>query len=90
MTATNLFTNKDNKKSVFDEKTGKLFNKFSTSSEKMAKKIIKCLVKHKRFKVLGKDAKLLKFLNSIMPIKSSDLYYNVMKKTKLSSFEDIF
>jgi len=90
MTSTNLFTNKDNKKPVFDEKTGKLFNKFSTSSEKMAKKIVKCLAKKKRFKVLGKDAKLLKFLNSLMPIKSSDLYYNVMKKTKLSSFEDIF
>ena len=87
-TKTNLFKNKDNVKPVLDEKTESILNKFSTSSEKMAKKIVKYIAKKKRYKIIGFDAKLLKFLNSLAPVKSSDLYLRIYKKSKLESFKD--
>lgn len=89
-TQTNLFSSKDNSKPVVDEKAEKLLNKISSTSEKMAKKIVKAMAKKKKYKVFGFDAKLLKFFNKLMPIKSSDIYLKVYKKSKLSCFEDVF
>ena len=87
-TKTNLFKNKDNSKPVLDDKTEKIMDKFSTSSQKMAKKIVNNIAKKKRYKIIGFDAKLLKFLNSLAPVKSSDLYLKIYKKSKLDSFKD--
>ncbi len=87
-TDTNLFKSKDNTNPILDEKTEKLLKKFSMSSEKMAKKIVKCIAKKKRYKVIGKDAKLLKFLNGLAPVKSSDLYLKVYQRSKLDCFKD--
>jgi len=89
-TRTSLFTTKDNSKPIFDEKALKLVNKFSMPSDKMARKIVKSLKRKKRYKVFGKDAKLLKTLNGLAPVKSSDFYYNLFKKVNLDSFSDLF
>lgn len=89
-TQTNLFTTKDNAKPVVDEKAGKMLEKISMPAEKMAKKIVKCIAKKKKYKVLGFDAKLLKFANNLMPIKSSDLYLKIYKKTKLDCFKNVY
>lgn len=88
-TMTNIFKNKDNSKPVLDDKTEKIIDRFSTSSKKMAKKIVKYIAKKKRYKIIGFDAKLLKFLNSLVPVKSSDLYLKIFKSSKLESFKDI-
>lgn len=89
-TKTNLFDSKDNSKPIFDKKATKLLNKFSVSSDKLAKKIIKNINKRKRYKKFGVDASVLKLLNSIAPTKSSDLYLKIFKKSKFKCFEDIF
>lgn len=89
-TQTNLFTTKDNANPVVDEKAENMLNKISMSAEKMAKKIVKCIAKKKKYKVLGIDAKLLKFANNLMPIKSSDLYLKIYKKTKLDCFKNVY
>lgn len=89
-TNTNLFINNDNSKPILDEKTKRLANKIFMPCEKMARKIVKAINKRKRYKKFGLDASLLKFLNSVAPNKSSDLYLKLFKKTKLECFKDLF
>lgn len=88
-TKTDLFFNHDNAKPIFDQKSLKFINKFCTPVNKMASKIIKAIIKKKRLKVLGKDSKILKILNTLMPVKSSDLYLKIFKKTKFECFDDL-
>lgn len=89
-TKTNLFTNKDNSKPVFDEKLLKLLNVVSMPASKLAKKIVKSMRKKKRYKVFGFDSKIYRFLNFIAPSKSTDLYLKIFKKVNSKSFEDLF
>ena len=89
-TNTNLFSSKNNKKPIFDDDALKVINKIAMKPEKLANKIVKCILKRKRFKKFGLDARVLKFLNSLAPTKSSDLYLKVFKKSKFKCFEDIF
>ena len=89
-TKTNLFYSKDNSVPVLDEKTQKLADKIFMESEKMAKKIVNAINKKKRYKKFGFDATLLKFLNSVAPNKSADLYLKLFKKLKLDCFNGLF
>jgi len=88
-TLTNIFFSKDNKKIFFDEKSMKVIRHFCTTATKMAENII-CSIKNKKpYKVLGKDAKLLRFLDKLTPIKSAKIIGWLFKKAKLSCFEDL-
>lgn len=89
-TKTELFNNKDNAKPIFDEKSLKFINKFCMPSSKLANKIAKAIVRKKRLKKFGKDTAFLKFLNSVAPNKSCDLYLKVFKKTNFECFKDMF
>ena len=89
-TKTNLFSSKDNTKPVFDEDATKVINKIALEPSKLARKIIRCMNKRKRYKKFGVDAGLLKILNSLAPTKSSDLYLKIFKKSNFKCFEDIF
>ena len=89
-TKTNLFRSKDNAKPIFDEEATKLINKIALAPSKLARKIVSCLRRHKRYKKFGVDARMLKLLNSLAPNKSSDLYLKIFKKSKFKCFEDIF
>ncbi len=87
-TLTNIFFSKDNEKSVFDEKSMRVIKHFCTSSTKMAGKIINSIEKKRPYKVLGNDAKLLRFLNKIAPVQSSKIIGWLFKKANLSCFDD--
>lgn len=89
-TKTNLFASKDNSKPIFDDKAARLVNKISLSPVKLANKIVGCMKRRKRYKKFGFDSRVLKFLNSLAPTKSSDLYLKIFKKSKFECFKDIF
>jgi len=89
-TKTNLFSSKDNIKPIFDKRSAKFIDKFCMKPEKMAQKIVRSMAHKKKYKIFGKDAKLMKFLNEVAPVKSSILYYKIFRKTHFDCFEEIF
>lgn len=88
-TLTNIFFSKDCKKEVFDEKSMKIIRRFCTSAPKMAEKIVDAMKKRKPYKVLGNDAKLLRFLGKFAPVKSAKIVGWLFEKTRLSCFDDL-
>ncbi len=83
-TRTNLFRHTDN---FMDSK---LIASLCTPVEKLTKKIIKGIVKGKKRMIFGKDSHLIKFLHSIMPVKSAPLIFSVMRKSKDKAFAQMF
>ncbi|NCB48153.1 MAG: SDR family NAD(P)-dependent oxidoreductase [Clostridia bacterium] len=88
-TLTNIFFSKDNEKAVFDQKSMRIIKHFCTSALKMARKIINSIKKKKPYKVLGNDAKLLRFLGKVAPVQSSKIIGLLFKSVNLSCFDDL-
>lgn len=87
---TNLFSSKDNKEEIINEKDKKLVNHFCMPVKKMAKKIVRTIKRKKARAIIGFDAKCLNFMYKITPQTSGKFIGFVMKKSKLKSFEKIF
>ncbi|MBQ8320610.1 MAG: SDR family NAD(P)-dependent oxidoreductase [Clostridia bacterium] len=67
-----------------------LLQKLACSPKKMAKKIVRVLIKRKRRATLGVDAKLMEFLYKIAPIKGPRLIRWVMKRFGGKYFNGVF
>lgn len=83
-TRTNIFRNQD--KDV--EKS--IVYKFSMSAEKMAKKIVRSIIRKKKRVVIGTDAKIMNFLYKLYPKSAGNICGGVLRKSKIKLFEDVF
>ena len=83
-TATGLFTQNETL-----TKSG-MIEKLATPSYKMAKKIVKVLLRRKRYAVLGLDAKLMNFVATVAPVKGTRMIRNIMKKFGAAYFNGVF
>lgn len=83
-TKTNIFCNQNH--AINEGIVGKI----SMPAAKMAKKIVRGMKRRKRKIILGKDAHLMSILYRIMPKSSTDIMSFVLKKSKMSLFEEIF
>ena len=59
-------------------------------AEKMAKKIVRKILKKRKRAVLGWDAKLMNFTAKVMPVKGLFLIRNVMKASHSKVFSEVF
>jgi short-subunit dehydrogenase len=82
-TATELFDADENVK-------GSMLQKIAMKPEKMAAKIARAVVKRKRRKVLGWDAKIMNFLAKVAPVRGVGIVANVMKASKSKVFTNVF
>ena len=82
-TSTELFRDDDNVKNSAMEK-------IAMPAPKMAKKILRRILKRKKRSVLGMDAKLMYALARIMPVKGPALICGVMKISKSKAFTNVF
>ena len=82
--ATNVMRNQS-----ASEKDLKIINKFSSSPEFVAKKIIKTLKRGKKFKVIGYDAKLMNFFYKIAPVTTARAISGILRRSKMDIFKDI-
>lgn len=82
-TATELFRNDENTKDS-------ALDKIAMPASKMAKKIVKRILKRKKRSVVGWDAKLMNFTAKIMPVKGPAFIRFVMKKAKSKVFNEVF
>ena len=90
-TDTNIFFSSDNNQDVIVKKgSEKIIEKLSAKPEKVAKKIVKFAIKKKRYKIMGRDSKALKFMNNVLKTKSGDLLLNIFKDSKNKTFKDLF
>ena len=71
------------------EKDLKLIKKFSTPPKKVARKTVKAIIKKKRIKIIGYDAKLMNFFYKIMPKTTSNIITKILKKSGLEMFKDM-
>ena len=83
-TKTNLFRDTNG---FFDSK---LVSAMTTPVEKMAKKIIKGIIKGKRRMIFGTDAKLMNFLHSVAPVGASPFILSILKKSGDKAFDKMF
>ncbi|MBQ9781595.1 MAG: SDR family NAD(P)-dependent oxidoreductase [Clostridia bacterium] len=67
----------------------KLIKKFSTSPEKVAKKTVKAIIKKKKLKIIGYDAKLMNFFYKLMPKTTSKVITAFLKKSGLEIFKEL-
>lgn len=72
----------------FDE--NKLLYLASMSAEKMSAKIFRGILKKKRKMIIGKDAKAMNFFFRLTPKTTSRIISNLLKKSKMPLFDDIF
>jgi len=82
-TSTELFRDDDNVKNSAMEK-------IAMPAPKMAKKILRRILKRKKRSVLGIDAKLMYVLARIMPVKGPALICGVMRISKSKAFTNVF
>ena len=71
------------------EKDFKLIKKLSTSPEKVAKKTVKAIIKKKKLKIIGYDAKLMNFFYKLMPHLTSKIITKILTKSGMQMFDDI-
>ena len=71
------------------EKDLKLIKKLSTPPKKVARKTVKAIIKKKRLKVIGYDAKLMNFFYKLMPKTTSKIITKILKKSGLELFKDL-
>ena len=83
MTATDLFKGDKNTE-------GSILYKVATDPKKMAKKIVKSLVRRKKRAVHGADAKMMNLTAKIAPVKGLWLIAWVMKISKSKVFTNVF
>ncbi len=83
-TKTNIMRNQ-----TASEKELKLIDKISSSSEKVAKKIVKKSIKNKRRVIIGFDAHMMNFLYKFFPRFAPKLINFILKKSKIEMFNEI-
>lgn len=81
-TKTNIMRNQD-----ISEKEAKLIDKISSSSEKVAKKIIKKSLKNKRRIIIGLDAHMMNLLYKLFPKTSPKFISYFLRKSKIKMFK---
>ena len=89
LTSTNLFFSKKDEEKIFSEKDYIKIKKLAMPADKLAKKIVKSILKKKRYKSFGKDSKILYYINKLAPNKSSDLILKIFRNSGLSCFDNI-
>ena len=82
-TATELFRNDEHTKNS-------ALDRIAMPAEKMAKKIVRVILKKKKRAVLGWDAKAMNFTAKLMPVKGLFLIRGVMKASKSKVFTEVF
>lgn len=91
LTNTNIFYSLDNSEEILKgNKIKKICNKLGTSPQKVAEKIVKLTSKKKRYKLLGKDSKMLKLLHFALKERSSDFILKIFKNSKEETFKQMF
>ena len=83
-TNTDIFRNQDGSNKDF-----KLIKKLSTSPQKVAQKTVKAIIKKKKLKIIGYDAKLMNFFYRLMPHFTSKVITKILKKSGLKIFSDV-
>lgn len=82
------------KSSIFRYQTrqseGKLINMIASDLEKMSNKIYKAICKKKKRCVFGMDAKFMDKLYRMFPRSSIKWFRNIMQKSKIDLFKDVF
>ncbi len=80
---TNIFRNQ------YHQMDSKWIKRASTTPDKIAKKMIKKIIKQKSRMIIGKDAKLLNFTSKHFPILGLKIYELILKHSKSEMFENI-
>jgi len=71
------------------EKESRLIKKICSSPQKIAKKSIKAIIRGKKLKIVGYDAKLMNFFYKLAPNLTSKIISKILKKSGLSIFKQI-
>lgn len=88
-TNTNIFYSKNFSMPIFDNKIQNVITKLGATANKVANKIVKLTINKKRYKLMGKDSKVLKLLQAFCKNKSSDFILKIFKKSKYESFKNL-
>lgn len=83
-TNTDIFRNQSG-----SEKDFKLIKRLSTSPQKVAKKTVKAIIKKKKLKVIGYDARLMSFFYKLCPNLTSKIITKILKKSGLKIFSNV-
>lgn len=73
-----------------DEKGQKMLNTVSSPCDKMVRKIMKGIVKKRSLTAFGTDAQCMKYFGKFMPVQGSRIFSNILKKSGLPLFDDVF
>ena len=73
-----------------DEKSAELIKKVCSNPDKITDKLLKNLIKRKKNIVLGADAKAMRFFGKLFPSLTDKIITNVLRKSKLPIFDDVF
>ncbi len=87
---TNLFQDKNDGKSYFQQEDEKLIRHFGMTSAKNAHKIAAGLHRRKKKIIVGCDARLLHFLGRYFPSLFAKTFHWITQIKKMKSFDDIF
>lgn len=88
---TDIFREQKSAKNAADAaRTKKAIAAVAMPCEKMAKKIERAIVKRKRRKIFGADAKGMNLLYKLFPSHAADICGNILKLCSLTLFESVF
>ena len=73
-----------------DEKSAKLIKKVCSDPDKITDKLLKKLIKRKKYIILGADAKAMHFFGKLFPSFTDKAIASALKKSKLPIFDDVF
>lgn len=73
-----------------DERSAKLIKKVCSEPDKITDKLLKKLIKRKKYIILGADAKAMHFFGKLFPSFTDKAIASVLKKSKLPIFDDVF
>lgn len=71
------------------DKEIKLIRKICSSPKKVAKKTIKAIIKGKKLKIIGYDAKLMNFFYKLAPNLTAKIISKILKRSGLSIFKEL-
>lgn len=73
-----------------DEKSAKLIKKVCSNPDKITDKLLKKLIKRKKYIILGADARAMLFFGKLFPSLTDKAISAVLKKSRLPIFDDVF
>ncbi len=83
------FIKTDILRNQYVQSESRLMRMVSTKADKMAKKIIKKIIKQKSRIIVGKDAKFMNFTSKFLPIAGLKMYEQIIKHSKIEMFENV-